>query len=385
MITIRCSSLPQLSKCSAPLGVASGAVKIDSSSDQATLGTVVHAMLAPLVEHGQIGDIEIIARTHGLPGELWDEAKMLAAIGRQFWTENATRYPSPQTEVAFEQPLAGGVTLSGHIDVLSVVDHADSIEVRIIDWKSGRSTDADFTQQMLGYMRLAAGFTFADKVTATVVNLREGTADTISRTIGELNDWEVEPLQAIVESAHKYQPGAHCEHCKVRHSCQGRQLVVRAAIEDITGQPESRAETALRDLATRSPAAMAAAGTIYQRVGLIEQACKAFRDSIREEVEARGPLDLGNGTEIKLIPTSRDVLDPIKSWPILAEVLSEEQLALAVKVSKTAALEAVAAGVEKGKAKAKDAVMDRLRAAGAVTTETFTQLRVVKKEAVNVN
>ena len=118
----------------------------------------------------------------------------------------------------------------------------------------------------------------------------------------------------------------------------------------------------------------------YAKLGIVEKFCKEYRDFLKQEVAERGPIPHENH-ELKLIETQRENLHPVKSWPILADSLSEDELAEAVTISKTKAMSAVMNRAEKGKKKAaKESIMADLEKAGAVSKQTINQLRKVKRE-----
>lgn len=426
-LTVRCSSLPRLALCSAPLGarmaqpiiVSDAAAKqlnqtlgvvaedrgalqagmmvpvllptvidIDPLNDASTIGVVVHDVLATLVtrqnsaRHGELGDISDAARWHGLSDELVEEAAIMAHVGAQAWRELADAFPGAESEVDISWDFDEddiGIKLTGKVDVLAMVDG----EVRIIDFKSGR-VERDHFHQMAGYAYLACRRTGYELASATLVNLRTKTTETFKWTIEELEKWfSSVVLGQIARYRDRYSPGAHCEFCPIRHSCEGRKAIVRSALEELTGVPASKADVLLGEL--NNPAQRGIVGgevaSLFERLGMIEQAIEGFRQHVKENVKQLGPLDVGGGRVLKIIESNRDKLDPVKSWPVVCEVLTEAEIAPAITLSKTKILDAVGAKVEKGKGKAKEAMMEQLKAAGAVSVTTSESLKIVKKES----
>ena len=105
---MRCSKLPLFFKC--PSLASAWEHPLESSSDAAELGTVVHAFLAAMVR-GQEPELTTIARPSGVDV---GEVERLVNYGKKAWKELAPHFPNAEAEI----PLSG-FGLTGTCDVKS--------------------------------------------------------------------------------------------------------------------------------------------------------------------------------------------------------------------------------------------------------------------------
>jgi hypothetical protein len=102
-------------------------------------------------------------------------------------------------------------------------------------------------------------------------------------------------------------------------------------------------------------------------------------DKMLGERLVSGPLSFPDGRSLVLRDQEREEIDARIAWPVLEANLTPDDLSGAIKVGKTAVLDAIKATAPRGqKGKVADAVMDELRKLGAVTTKTVQVRQEVK-------
>ena len=113
------------------------------------------------------------------------------------------------------------------------------------------------------------------------------------------------------------------------------------------------------------------------KLALAKQVIDRIDGVIRAHLASKGPIPLGDGTEMALVGEDRDTIDPLLGWPVLTGYLDEKELAGCVKIGKTALMDTVSGKAPKGqKSKVKAQVMTDLKDANAVTTKPIYKMRV---------
>jgi hypothetical protein len=371
---LRCSSLPLAFACPGSIRHAEGEVLIEIANEAAPLGSAVHEVLAeairkPSAEHL---DVRPVALKHGVDA---DDLERLTAYGLHAWRALQQFYPDP----VMEQPLVyetPAFRLTGHPDLLSVgPDWAN-----VADWKTGYK-QADHFHQLMGYAALCfAAYPQIVHVNATTVWLRDWSRETIRITVEDLLQWEEVLTARVVHWSGTYTAGPHCQFCPRFAACPARQALVRSAIAEATG--EGLGTLMHADYPVDLRPAFAAFYT-SGKLQLAKQLLDRLDSLIRAELLASGPLDLGNGRELAMVPDPRDTIDPQKAWPVISRILTDEEIAPCLRIGKTALLDTVAAKAPRGhKGKAKTALMEELKVAEAVSTKTHHKLteRKIEKE-----
>jgi hypothetical protein len=137
-------------------------------------------------------------------------------------------------------------------------------------------------------------------------------------------------------------------------------------------------------VAEQSPSDIAPSALVdlYQRATAVGSMLDRFKAAIKAQVEqAGGIIATGNGQALKIIDAGRDVIDARTAWPILSKELSQDELNGCTTIKKTEMLDAIGNHAPRGQKKlVKQAIMEKLTAAGAVTRNEFTMLRVVRSE-----
>ncbi len=366
LMKMRCSSLPLAFACPGSLRAEEGELRVVMAYEGGALGSAVHAALATLLTDPEDEiDPRVYAMQHGADA---DEVGRLIAYGTHAWRALREYFPNPIIEAGM-QIVQTDFELTGHPDVLSL----GPTWANFLDWKSGYK-QADYFHQLMGYSCLIfETHPEVEEVRATVVWLREWTKDTTLVTRRDAEDWMVRFLNEVVYWNGVYSAGSHCSFCSRFTTCPARQALVKSAVSEIEAiEAEPNITDAVR---------------LYRegKLSVMKRILSQVETMIRAHLEAAGPIDLGNGRELALAPEPRDKIDALKAWPVVSEALTNEELAPAIKILKTALLDAVADKAPRGrKAKDKTAMMEALKAAGAVATETiFRQVeRKIEPKAV---
>lgn len=365
-IVVRCSSLPRIMRC--PASELSDLVKgsPDTDEEAGTLGQVVHDLLRDYVS-GRTCDPHSAAIAHDLDP---DDVAPLFHVGVRLWRERLKNlFPAAVIEERDTRHLGGGVTITGQTDLDSAVDD----EARILDWKSGR-VDSDHRHQMMGYASLALSRTpEAKRVVAVVVWLRTQEADIYEVTADEVREWERSVVARLSSWDGEYHPGPACTYCPRQLDCPGRSALVRRSIDAFVSE-EAREERHA-NLSNLTPDQIL---SIYDRCALVDKAVKSMKFAIREHVAELGEV-VGAERRIKLTEIKRREVDASAAWDVLLDEVPDGKLAECIDVKLTAVENCVAKAAGKGNgAKAKRALAERLKAAGAVTIKPQKRLTVSK-------
>lgn len=358
-LIIRCSRLPLAFHCPGSIRRDQDETLIEVvDGDAGPLGSAVHEALASLVleEDPHVPDLRPIAVKYGVDDK---EVGRLVWYGFEAWRELRPAFPDPFTELELDSETPE-FSLTGHPDLVSVQGDL----LAYADWKSGYR-QADFYPQLMGYgSLLLSNFPDAKKIRATLVWLRDHSMQTFSLSREEVVAWETTLAQEVVRWDGMYHAGSHCQWCPRFSSCPARKAIVRSAVEETSGDALLKLlDTAPREVLMPQLAAFWRSG----KLALAEQIITRCKDLLKADVSVHGPIDLGNGRELALVPVPRDEIKPLEAWPILGKYLTDTELAGAVKIGKTAMLTAVSDKAPKGKKKAaKDQVMAELEAANAV-------------------
>lgn len=376
MNAIRCSSLPMAWACPESQNLPSDAPRLNLSNEPAELGTAAHRWLASHVQGVEL-DRANLAAEHGCDA---DELGMLCAQGAKAFTKLREYFHAADEPIQVEVPLETGphcnLLICGTADVLA----RQGDTALILDWKSGR-VESDYTHQLRGYAYAAIEHLYqkhkrriADAVVITVW-LRDGVWDIEKLTAGEVAGWASEFGRRLKNGRGSFNPGGHCQYCQRSTSCEGRRALVRSTIADLSVEGVKAIEWTL---ATRAELGEQI-GKMYGIVKLVEGAAEDFRQTLRADVEAHGPLPIGGGRQLALNPVNKRVLDPAKARPVLARHLSAEEIDSETTISVSGCEALAVAKAEKGRGAAtKRAMAAELEEAGAVSINPVFQLRESK-------
>lgn len=350
-ISIRCSSLPRLAACAA--SIVPPAVRIEGDREPADLGTAFHAGMVQVV-NGNWPDVEALAHEHQAEEE---ELAKLLGIARKVWNEQLSPlFPEPETELRFEAEDAdAGITLTGTSDLVSVADG----EIRILDHKSG-FLDVDASHQLRGYAMLALlRSPGIDRVSISKWQVRHGELTTEVYTREQLEKWW-EWFTAHIRETSIYRTGSHCVYCPRSRECEARRTELQALASIFGGSIAFPSDP--YDLAE-----------IVTKARQITKVAEFAVEAIRAEVIAAG----GKLGPLEITESERKEIDAARGFEILRDIIGEEKLLEAVRISKKPVEDAIKAGASRGeKGTRVKAVMDQLAEAGALKVVTIKKLEV---------
>jgi len=370
-MNLRCSALPLAFKCGGSLRPAEGEVLIDPIEEGGQLGSAVHEALAHLVGTNTLLDVRPLALKYEADP---DEVGRLTYYGNLAWQQLRPAFPDPMVEQEVRK-TANDWSLSGHIDVLSFTPEVAAL----IDWKSAFK-ESDFYAQIHGYANLLFHVSGVKVVRCCLVWLRHQSIDTITIEREDTGIWEQSLKQQVLTWDGVYHPGDHCTYCRRFSSCPARIAMARAAIEEGGGPPLTDLLD-VQDIQRHLPAV----ATLYRtgKIAVAKQVLKKIDEMIRAYIEVVGPIRLSDTVELALVEEPRDQIDPLKAWPIITKYLTDVEFAPAVKIGKTALLDAIALKAPRGKkAGAKTQLMEELKAAWAVSQTPIYKLKTqpIRKE-----
>ena len=341
---VRCSSLPAFWEC--PSSVIEATMPYKPNSEEADLGTEVHARLATLVSGGSVKP------------SANSEVDKLVSAGMKLWREQLENYFVDQvTELEMDSDL-----FTGHADLAG--------SLTIIDWKTGRSQKSH-QAQMGGYASLYRSQCLKgkldehQKITTVVAWLRTGELEVKTWDNAQLDAFEADYKSKLDLVGKQYGPGEACTWCQRQHQCAARELWTLSAAKALAEVPKAGALT--RELLA----------DLYPKAKLLKKALDQYDDALRSELE-RGELKINDGAMLRLVEETRDEIDPLKSWPKLAGDFGSEELSSVVKITKTSLMDLVASRAKQWGVtikQAKEDYMFALRESGAVKTTTIRKIQ----------
>ncbi len=372
LTTIRISSLPRGVACPGSLRPSpDGSPPVSPSNDVSALGSAVHEVLATIInmDLDHIPPIiSKVAQRHGVdPGDL----ECLSNIGLNRWRSLRARgmFPDPEAEWSGSMEVAG-VKITGHIDVMSRLVHADMVRIPIVDFKSGRR-DNDHYHQIVGYGMLALDeYPDAAAVDGMVAWLLDDEIESISMTRVDVERWRDEVLIGrVINWDGVYHPGPQCEHCPRFAGCPARAAMVRSAVSELAIS-EEQVRSILTDLITGARGGdlkcREAIVRAYEKVQIVTTTADYFRKAIKQEIEANGPITAGMH-ELSVSDQTVQTIKPAPAMAVLEQLLSGDEILSACKISKTTIMDLIGDKAAKGrKGKDQKAMLEQLAAAGAI-------------------
>jgi len=352
---VGCSRLPRFDACPSTLLDDGGSY--NPESEASGMGTAAHTALSEFAL-GREPDVAAIAGDNGVdPGELG----LLVRLGSKAWEAVRDRFPEPRVEV----PLEGEV-VRGRCDLL----HTDGERLAILDWDFGW-IGTDKRLQLRGYAdaaRTAFGMPRSGVVETYHVRVRAGTVTPGTLTAEDLDLFRARVSARLKRVGVDFAPDfGTCRFCPRQLRCEALADYSRSAVVALV--EAKPAEIVIND---------ATLAALYPKWQQARKACESFDKLLGNRLDA-GALELGDGRRLELVAQDREEIDALKAWPILESELTPAEIAGALKVGKTALLDAIKAKAGRGmKGKAADAFLESLRTAGAVTVKSFSVRREVK-------
>lgn len=363
MRILRASSMPLGFIC--PAALQPSVLPIREEHDAADVGTVTHEAVRPLAEKGAVD-------WDGLPalclerGVSLDEVRMLCALATKLWHQVKDSFSGARTEVELTTEIAPGVTLSGHVDLLSTARTV----ARAADWKSGRK-DADYGDQMRAYGALVLlDNPWLTEVTVTVLWIREQEIENYTMTRHQALTWVDELLCSVVEWDGVYHTGKHCDHCPRNHECAAANALVRRDVAAI-------ADKELLGLAETALASMSGDEIVelHRKAETVAKYADRVHEAIKAHIVENGDI-VGKGVRLSVVTETRRELNTLEAWPVLEKAgFQDEDFAKCINLRITQVEKCIAAKAGKGNgAAAMRDITEKLKSAGAVLTNERRKL-----------
>jgi len=320
MKKIRCSKLPNFMTCANSVINPDGVLEVETENGAAETGTIIHTLAEDLVRHGrcELRHHQIrLAEIDGL-----DRAIELLPKIERIWNLAKPVFVSPRLEEYLEAEIAPGIIISGHIDL----HEAFSDRAFVLDWKTGRQR-VEHYHQIMGYAFLVwtkvgrpADYELYLTV-AYVEDAEHGLEKMPVITPADLTEWAAGVAKHAEDL--RYVTSEKCVHCPLADGCtafrQKQESAVRVICgDDVGGQ--------LRRLENRAD--------VINRLKIVEDAVKTFRAQLKADVQAHGPIDLGDGTQYQIEEKRQEAVDTPKTLTTLAELgLTAEDVVSSVKIS----------------------------------------------------
>jgi len=358
MLRIRSSAVPQVSACQA--SARPPAIKIASSSGEpARLGDALHEAQSLYVGlDAAVDSPKPLAQKHRVDAE---ELGYLCYAGRKAWDTIKGYFSDPRCEEDFSWiDEDSQIVLTGHPDVYS----ANLDNLVIADWKSGFLW-SDAEPQLRAYAWLIAQQFPVKTITAFHVNIRRDEIERFDWTYDELAAWWHDLAQRITNEQDTYSPSYEaCRYCPRFHECEAGEEFARKEIGILEAGDYS---------ITLSPT------MAYQRAKFLIKIAEGVVESLRTMTAQAGGSLADESGELVLERQRREKIDAQRGWKTITDTLTIHETLAACTISKTKLMESVKAPAPRGKKKeVADELMDRIRAAGAVS-ETFIEKLELRK------
>lgn len=366
MKLLRASAAPLLRACSASAAGSPGEVRLDSSTPEARLGTAVHATVLGWINAGQ----HMSEPPSGIDTK---EFLKLCRRAWQCWEAIQEHFPGPvltEHEMwAVDHP--NRLEMRGHADIIAATED----EVRIADLKTGWDAESDHEEQMGAYAWLGLHeFPETERAYTAVIHVRTMEREARYWTRQDAAEWYAAVLERLDDT--RYFPGRHCRFCPRALVCPALTEVLSQTAEFmLSGDDEIQLQ-----LEEMNGAALA---KLWEYVGLLEKRSEWTRGAVKARLRATGPLPVGDGREVALVPQERRHLIPLLAWDACERAVGRETLLRDVAELRKGRLEeAVRATAGKGqKGAAVTALMEQLEADGALAVEETEVLRIRKQKA----
>jgi hypothetical protein len=338
---------------------------INPTGPDANSGVACHEAAEPIVV-GLEPDLDRIADEYGVES---DDLGKVVDYARIAWREIKKHFPMAETEVRVEGPVT-----RGRVDILSVTPEL----IAIGDWKSGYSRD-EHPRQLMGYADAARAQFFEPSggiILGVEIWLRLKELRIHHFTMPALDGFRKRIASQIKNSQSDnpdYAPGPHCTFCP--HSqCKAREEYNRSTCQSIAEVGDGKAIQ------------VGQIGALWERSRMLKKALASY-ESLVDDALLDGPLDLGDGRELRRHVTEVDSIKAEPAAQVLANDLgfTDGEVFECMKMSKGSLLGIVRRKLgekpPRGEVgKSKTAAMRALHAAGAVGSRTKSDKRIVKAD-----
>lgn len=352
----RISGLPRALEC--PSSELPTDHPYDPPAPVADSGSAAHMALYLKVA-GHEPDLDKIALEYDVDR---DELGFLYGFGLKAWNQIKQHFPNVRAEEQVEAPKLG---LRGTMDIFGI----DSSVMAVADWKSNYVM-RDVRDQVLGYAAACVetyGMPPSGFVTCAVIWLRFGEVEVFNATQAELDRFHRRRAKAKRRIGKSYSPGDMCEFCPRRLECKAKTSLVSSSATALTAMDSYNEVMGPEQL-----------GKLHSRARFLKKALEQYDKALRLALRD-GPILDQDGNTLQLEVQTREKLKAREAWGVLDDAgFSDDELAECIKLSKTAVMKVVGAKTEKGKGKAKAAMAETLREAGAVDLRAHETIKVRK-------
>jgi hypothetical protein len=363
MITCRPSKLPLAHEC--PSSLLPAEHPISAGSAASDVGQAQHYVAGAIVL-GKPYDVAAVAKSFSVDR---DDLSILAFQTARAWNYLGRWFVAPRVEYVLRSELLGG----GTADVL----HHDGDTAAVNDWKSGR-VQRNYRWQLWGYAysaRETLGMPRSGVIDSACAWVRTGDVEMHGFTDAELDAMAEEHRALEGRIGKVYSPGEHCGFCARRHECGAYADALRTTT------------TALAPIAAAIEGGTASGVTIEQLVSLYpmaklyEKVLEAYGEMLKAALADGVRLPIGDGRVLYLAEKKRVELDPVKTYDaLLAAGPDGNEILECMRASKGALEKWIESKAPRGQKKAaREAMLERLSAAGAVS-QTIQQRLTAAKE-----
>lgn len=380
----RCSAAPRIISC--PASAHGDGVLIDEDTEISRVGTCGHAMAATMIADGAPTTPNPAPYLQAHNVEQWsDDIDFLAMQACRLWhgyekVKGLKLYfPHAQVEIRRSKTVEHNghvITLSGHLDVSTfIVTKALAL---VLDWKMGYKSDSGlYLDQMKGYAYLqCAESKQIKKVMAIIGWLRDGTYEVFEFSRADLATWAKKFFtEDIWWDGQTYNPGWACQYCPRRCSCPG--ITAHTQELAIAFGPSGNVRGQIMAMTQGRILPADIFNYSVQCAKFLKGKCEQFLGLAKRTVDEHGPFPVpgepGKAWGITIRKGKTTINVPI-AWPIISEIIPNEQLGEIVSVAKGKLEKSLGTRVKKGKGVFIKTTMKRLADAGAITVAKDAKL-----------
>ena len=356
-----------------------------AASSEMLLGSAVHSAIeAELRGESFAGDADLADEVAPFLAA-WREWWATAPLGAGNWRSEVAFAYDPTTDTARElgevraraYPETAPSEIAGTVDAVLVDLRGDRAVV--VDWKTGTdferlTADAADNRQLRGYALAVSRAYGVETVRVAVVRIEP---DGVTHTFRDYDALdlaasadEVRRQIAAIPAAHPA-PGMWCRRCRAVAVCPS----TVAAVDTLVPATPPPVPVPLEVTRENAPALLA-------RLRAVEAACEAVDAALRAFADANGGIETVDGRRWRKVTTERasirlDGPEAAVALEALERAGAADAVETKVSTSRAAIARVIKAQGKKGKVAeaAVEAVVEALRAAGAVRTTTVESYR----------
>ena len=365
MIVDRVSNWPLTDICPAHLHM--DGIKIRRHFPQGPDGTCAHAIAEDLIANGSLPDLDAFMDKHEVTER--DRVKMCSYIFAKQWKRLGKYFPSPMMEQELEYVDEGrDITARGHPDIMAVIEET---KLHLADMKFGR-LEPNARMQMAGYAyAVMVNNPQITSVVALVVWVPDDSFVTYAWSRDEVLEIGERHMDSVASWDHQtHTTGDHCVWCPGYHQCPAQKALLRQGVALLIESSDADVP------AKKIP-------ELYSRYLVAKKFLDEVQHVIRTRVTIEGPIDCGDGKELRMNEEQRVSIDALPAWEHLTGLLTADELAGCITIGKGKLEKAVATKAARGKgAAAKRELMATLTDLGAISTSPITKLVKAKKKEI---